>query len=413
MLFAVAPLLAVEQPTDSLQSYLQTAAQNNPGLKSDFLAYRAALQKLPQAGAYSDPQLDMGFYLKPMSILGGREVAQFKLMQMFPWFGTKRAARTEAMHRAQLAFENFRQARDELYLNIYTQWYQLCNLQQQLLNSRANDTLLTQLEALAKRRMAAGGNMSAVLLVQLEQAGITDKVESLHATIEAAKVKFNTLLNRSAESEVILPDSFAQVPFSFDEVSTIKRIETQSPLLKMIDQQQQAYRAQEIANRRRGYPMLGIGLQYMLNKKITNPTFAMGDMNGNDMVMPMFSVTIPLYRHKYKAQQRESRLWQEVSREKYQETHNELVAELYRIRSELENAGRKIALYRQQAQLARTTYDLIVQEYTTGRSELTNVIQVERQLLDYQMKEAEATARYNTMVASIRKLASYEDDTEP
>ncbi|KAA6308849.1 hypothetical protein EZS27_039558, partial [termite gut metagenome] len=39
----------------------------------------------------------------------------------------------------------------------------------------------------------------------------------------------------------------------------------------------------------------------------------------------------------------------------------------------------------------------------------TNVIQVQRQLLDYQLKSAEATADYNTMVASIHKLISFKD----
>jgi hypothetical protein len=37
---------------------------------------------------------------------------------------------------------------------------------------------------------------------------------------------------------------------------------------------------------------------------------------------------------------------------------------------------------------------------------LTDVIAVERQMLDYNLKKSEATASYNTMVAGIQKLVS-------
>ncbi len=132
------------QTPDSLDRYLETAAKNNPGLNADFLAYKASLEKVPQAGAWPDPQLDIGFFLKPMDIVGGRQIADFTLMQMFPWFGTKKAAQTEATHMAQMAYEKFRETRDNLYLEVYTQWYLLSTLAEQLNNNRENLQLLKQ-----------------------------------------------------------------------------------------------------------------------------------------------------------------------------------------------------------------------------------------------------------------------------
>ena len=94
------------QTADSLSHYLKIAASNNPGVKADFMVYKASLQKIPQAGAYQDPELEMGFFLEPMDIIGGKQVAEFKLMQMFPWFGTKKAAQTEATHMAKCHSKN-------------------------------------------------------------------------------------------------------------------------------------------------------------------------------------------------------------------------------------------------------------------------------------------------------------------
>jgi outer membrane protein TolC len=126
-----------------------------------------------------------------------------------------------------------------------------------------------------------------------------------------------------------------------------------------------------------------------------------------DMIMPMVSISLPIFRNKYKAQQRESRLQWQSAREKYNNRLNMLQSDLFRLKHQLDDAERKIVLYKKQEQLARTTYQLVVQEFVTGRSDLTNVIQVQRQLLDYQLREAEAIVEYNTRVASIRKLRSF------
>ena len=54
------------QTTDSLSHYLETAARYNPSVNSSFALYKASLEKIPQAGAFSDPELEMGFFFKPM-----------------------------------------------------------------------------------------------------------------------------------------------------------------------------------------------------------------------------------------------------------------------------------------------------------------------------------------------------------
>lgn len=416
------PHPALAQAPDSLDHYLEIAAKNNPGLNADFLTYKASLEKVPQAGAWPDPKLDIGFFLKPMELVGGRQIADFTLMQMFPWFGTKKAAQTEATHMARMAYAQFTETRDNLYLEVYTQWYVLSTLVQQLGNNRDNLQLLKQLEELALRKVSSpsGGmtsgmgsaapGMSDVLRVQLEMAEIENNIESILSEIAAEKAKFNALLNRPADMEVILPDAIVKVPFLFDEGVTMGEIENQNPMLGMLVEEELAYRAKGEMEQKMSYPMFGIGLQYMLiGESAAAPANQAMDnsMTGIDMVMPMVSITLPIYRNKYKAQQRESRFLQQSAREKYHNTLNMLQSDLFKLKHQLDDAERKIALYRKQEQLARTTYNLVVQEFVSAKSDLTNVIQVQRQLLDYQLRKAEAIAEYNTNVASIRKLLSF------
>jgi outer membrane protein TolC len=460
---------------EGLPFYLKTAAENNPAVKAAFHTYKASLQKIPQAGAYEDPQMETGFFLEPMDIVGGRQIAQFQLMQMFPWFGTKKAARTEAQHMAKMAFEQFSEAKDNLFLEVYTQWYSLCEWQQKLINSKESRKLLLQLETLALQRISsrsgsgitgnrqvisdsnpATGNrqptnggmsgmnmgnalqpvagrqsptsndmndmksvsssgMSEVLRIQLEIIELESNIESLFSEMIAKKARFNALLNLPAKNEIVVPDEILQISFALDEKELIQTIATQNPMLKMLSEEWLAYEAKAEMDRKMSYPMFGIGLQYMLIGKSETAghqtmndgaTNNMNRMNGKDMVMPMVSISIPLYRNKYKALQRENEFLRQASKDKYTDTFNNLQAELHQLKHQLEDAKRKITLYKKQTELALTTCDLAVQEFISGNNNLSDIIQIQRQLLEYQLKESKAIAEYNTLVATIRKLAA-------
>ena len=73
--------------SDSLYNYLEIAAKNNPTVLQRYAEYQAALQKVPQVGSLPDPDISLGVFLSPMELVGGNQVADIRLMQMFPWFG--------------------------------------------------------------------------------------------------------------------------------------------------------------------------------------------------------------------------------------------------------------------------------------------------------------------------------------
>lgn len=406
------------QPVDSIQYYLEIAGRNNPKIQSDFLKYESTLEKITQAGAYPDPTLDIGFFLKPMDIIDGKQVADFTLMQMFPWFGTQKAAQTEAAQMSKMAYEEFRLSVNNLFLDVYKQWYELSSLQQQLKNSEANRRSLVQLESLATRKYSSSsansgnmssssGSMSDVLRIQLEVAELENTIESIESEIIAKKSAFNALLNQPSLSPVTVPDTIIKTPYVFNIAAVMEQIEHRNPRLLMINEEKLAYEARAVADKKKSYPTVGIGVQYSLINKRSDMLLPVSDMNGMDMFMPMVSISLPLFRGKYKAQQKESELAIMSNTKLFEDTQNSLEAEVYQIKHELEDATRKIELYKKQSQIAQATYRLLVQEFISGKNELTNLIQVHRQLLDYTFKEADAVAKYNTVVASIKSLISY------
>lgn len=402
--------------TDSLKHYLEVASTNNPGVKANYKAYQASLQKIPQAGAIPDLQLDMGFYTKPMDIIDGKQIADFTLMQMFPWFGTRKAAQNEAEHLSNVAFEQFRESLNNLYLDVYTQWFLMGSLQQKLKNLDEHKLLLKQLEELAIQKFSTSayssgsGDMSSTLRVRLETVELENQVQTVLSKLKAEKAKFNALLNRNPDSNIVLPDSIEEIPFILDIQTAMEKISTQNPALLMIDQENKAYKAKAEADRKMSMPMIGLGLQYSLIGKRAGETIPVTHMNGMDMLMPMVSISLPIYRNKYKAQQRESRFWQQSATEKYNDTYNSIRAELVQIKHQLEDALRTVGLLEKQTDLAKTTYRLIISEFATGKSDLNDIIQVQRQLLDYRLRESDAIADYNTKVASAQKLISFNEN---
>ncbi len=467
LMFSItAPIVAQEQPKDSLAHYIKVAIEHNPLVKSQQLAYEATLQKVPQAGAFADPELSMGFYTKPMDIVGGRQIGDITVMQILPWFGTRKSARNEANHMAQMQYKEYKEAKENLALQVNTQWYILQKQQQQLANAEDNKKLLEQLEQLALKKFSSptssakaptpvvnrpaptttnssangmssmgmgasntasstptmtsnsgmsemgssqASGMSDVLRIRLEIIEVENTIETLQSQIKVEKAKFNVLLNREATAEVVVAKHIEKTPFMLTEDDVMAMIETNNPMLGMLTEQGLAYQAKAEMDKKMSYPMIGVGLQYMIIGKTNDAMLGMGNMNGKDMVMPMLTVSLPIFRKKYNAQQEESKLWWKSSEQNYNNTLNTLKAAYYDYKSQLEDTERIVKLYDKQSTLAETTFNLIVKEFVAGKNDLTNVIQVQRQLLDYQLKKAEAIANYNTMVASINKLIAITD----
>lgn len=462
--------------SDSLLHYLRVAAQNNPAIKSDFLLYKASLEKIPQAGALADPQLEIGLFLTPMEVLDGKQIADFEVMQMFPWFGTRKAARSEATEMARMSFEKFRESRDKLFLEVKSQWYALSNLHQQLRNVNENRILLVSLKELSLSRfsspamgaasasrssqtsasasqnspaasggmagmggsqaaaapqatqqmsstgggMGSSGNsmgssssigMSDVLRVDLEINELDDQQQAIRSEIRSGEAKFNALLNRSSQQTISVPDTIQQLAFAMDNALIMETISKQNPMLGMISAEIQSYKSKLVMDKKMGLPMIGIGLQYSLLSRRMDMGIPTTSMNGKDMIMPMVSLSIPIYRKKYSAQRNESRLMILSAEEKYANTLNTLNAEYIRVKQAIADAGRKVQLYQKQQELALVTYNLAVSELVSGVGSLTSVIDIQRQLLDYKLKLSQGILTYNTTIAMLENLLS-EFETE-
>ncbi|HEX2922355.1 MAG TPA: TolC family protein [Bacteroidales bacterium] len=456
------------QYNDSLLNYLEIAAENSPMLRQKLAEYEAALQKVPQAGALQDPELSIGVFLKPMELVDGRQLTDMTLMQMFPWFGVLRNAKDEMSLMANAKYEEFRDSKLQVFYNVQKTWYDLYKLRKNIAISEKNVEILNSIEDLALIRYRTapsgnagaqqgsspsrssqqqnstgsggmpgmpgnnqpgsqsssqqssagmqnnssmgsssnGGSLSDMYRIRIEISDLQNNIAFLKDQENATIAGFNSFLNRPPLTEVFTADSLIADSLGFSLAEVSDSISARNPMLSMIEYERMSYEARKKMVKKMGYPMIGLGLNYSVMGK---SGMSESEMNGEDMVMPMVRMTIPVYRKKYKAMQKEAELLNRSSSERYAAAGNDLQVEFYQAVQMYQGARRRISLYDEQYQLASKTLDLTLRSFSASTANLTDVLRVRQQKLDFELNKTEAYADLNTSIAWLKRLMASSD----
>jgi cobalt-zinc-cadmium efflux system outer membrane protein len=390
-------------PRDSLYYYLELAAGNNPSVLQLFYEYQAALQKVPQIGSLPDPELTIGVFLKPMELVMGNQTADIKLMQMFPWFGSLKAAKDEMSLMAKAKYESFRDAKLQVFYDVRSTWYELYKLNQDISISDKNLQILKTIErlALVRFRASGGAGLSDIYRIQIEIGDLENNIALLKNRQSTVGAKFNSYINRPAKSAIEITDTLIADTLITSLAAVSDSILRNNPILSMLQYEQQSLDSRKKMVTRMGYPMVGLGVDY---STINKSEMSASPMNGKDMIMPMVSATIPIYRKKYKAMQTEADLLKTATVQNYTATANSLQAEYYQAVQLYQDANRRMNLYLNQYQLARKSLNIMLKSFSASGSSLTDILRIQQQTLDYELKQVQAVADYNTSIAWLKRL---------
>ena len=394
----------IDNKEDSLAVYIAEAIRNNPGLRSEYQAYQAQMANAQGAGVLSDPQLSVALFPQAMHHVNGKQLATITIMQMFPWFGTLKAGREQMEYKAQEAYQKFREKSLSTAFDVEKQWYSILATQEKVKAVKQKRALLNDIKKVAiylYKNYTAGRNtkMSDQLRLDAEEERLKEQTESLETQLTLQKQQFNITMHRQPNAALSLPDSIPlrQMPtFNWTE------IERNNPKLAQYSAIQKAFKSQEEQARAKGMPMIGVGLQYTLNGKVDMPM--MPNMNGKDMVMPMVSVTIPIYRKKITSAIHSAQLMERSAAYNYQSQLDALQSTYLSIEQRADDIKRKLKLYESEVSLLNRTLELMQKEYATGAASLTDILQTTREGIDYDLLKAEANAQYNTITAEAIQL---------
>ena len=391
-----------ELKAQSLEDYFKLAAENNPGLQARYKDFEAALQKIPQASTLPDPTFSFGYFISPVETRVGPQRARFSLTQMFPWFGTLRSKGDAAALLADAKYEAFLDARNQLYYQVAASYYPLYELERWTVLEQENIEILESYKTISTKQFENGnGAMVDVLRVDIMLKDAATNLQILKEKRKPLLAAFNALLNRNENEEVVINDTLA-IETLLDDYRRDSLL-LDNPILKQIELKLKASEEMEQVAIKQGLPKFGVGLDYAI---VGNRSGVELPDNGQDILMPMVSMSIPIFRKKYNAAIKETQLSQESYQLQREDYTNRLIANYESTAFELDRERQLIELYDQQIEESQQALNLLYTAYSNSGKEFEEVLRMQQQLLKYEKMKATAITNYHTALAKLNYITA-------
>lgn len=385
---------------EDLEDYLQLAVSNNPGVQAAYAQFEAALQKSPQVSSLPNPTLTVSAFGRMMESSMGAEEAQFSLMQMFPWFGTLKAREDVANLMAEAQFQNYLNVRNKLFFEIKSAYAQLYEVEKTIELQEENMEILNSYKDLALSRFSSGsGQMVDVVRIDIQNDGALTTIEVLRDQLEPLKIDFNLLLNRDPDLPVQIADTLVFTGSDMQLDPDLK----DHPAVQQYENQKRAYEAQQELAGKEGMPMLGLGLDYTI---VSKTPMGMPEMNGEDAIMPMLSVSLPIFRKKYKAMRKEAEFMATAMEQEGQRQQNELRSQFEMAQFELKRSEMLIDLYNRQIESSEQARSLLVSAFSTATGNFDEVLRMNQDIIMLKTQRLNAVKNGVTAQARMDYLSS-------
>lgn len=395
----------------SLEDYFIMAAENNPKVQADYKEFEIALQKIAQVNALPDPTLSLGYFLSPIETRVGAQRARAELSQMFPWFGTLQAKENLAALQAEAMYQRFLNSKNQIFYQVSAAYYPLYELQKLKEIENQNIEILKTYKNIATIKFENGqGSMVNVLRVDIMLKEAMTNLEILRKKEQPLLSRFKQIINlKEEEVKTKIELNFSpsdstllQKSYSFTELALQKdSLLINNPILEELETQIKASQAKEEVAIKEGLPKIGVGITYIATSKRTDMDLP---ENGKDAIMPMASISLPIYRKKYKAAQKQAQLEQELFQLKKEDQTNQLLTSYDKILFDLQKQQDLIKLYNEQIKESEQILRLLYSAYSNAGVDFEEVLRMQQQVLSYQKKIIMEQTAYQISIAELNYL---------
>ena len=395
-------LISMGSYSQTLEEYFKIAAENNPGLLSQYKEFEAVLQKVPQVSTLPDPSLSFGYFVSPVETRVGPQKARFSLTQMFPWFGTLKAQGDAAALMAEAKYQSFLDAKNKLYYEVSAAYFPLYELQEWMKIEERNIEILESYKTISNSKFKNGvGTLVDVLRVDIFLKESQTNLEILKKKERPLLTTFNKLLNRGEFEPVSISETLEIDMLSFDNGKDSLLVD--HPLLNSLELKVKAVEASERAAIKQGFPKIGLGLDYVMVDKRTD--MVVPD-NGKDVLMPMVTLSLPIFRKKYKAAVKEAQLMQESYSLQKTEMTNSLLSNYEMAFFDIEQQTELVSLFDEQITESEQALNLLFTSYGNSGKDFEEVLRMQQQLLTYDKLKITALKQYKIALAKLNYITA-------
>jgi len=387
---------------NTLNDYRRYAALHNAQLRAKFEEFKAAVEAVPQAKALPDPRFEFRYFIEHIETKVGPQQQAYGFMQTFPWFG-KIAARTDAAAAAaKAARKRYEAERLKLFYEVTAAYDEYAYLHRAIDLAEQNVELVKHFEQVARARFAAAaGSHPDVLQAQIELEVLRDQLARLQDMLEPRRAELNRILNRPGTAPLPPPQPLEYRPVAASRDDVLAAVRQANPILAALDQQIQAARHRADLAAKRGYPDLTLGIGWI----DTGRSNAHIRDNGKDPVIATFSINLPIWIDSNNAHKRQAQAEARKARLERLQQENDLSARALNVLFELQDARRRIGLYRDGIiPKARQRLQVTEDSYRSGRVDFSTLVDAQRSLLAFELQYERAVTDHCRRLAELEML---------
>jgi outer membrane protein TolC len=287
-------------------------------------------------------------------------------------------------------------------MQVKSAWYPIYEVNQKIRLQKENSDILSSYKQLATTRFKNDkGSMVDVIRVDIMIENTDTEIKLLKDLLQPLYVQFNKLLNRpdSMLIQVEQELDLIQVPLDYRKDSLLAN----HPLLLSLDLKMQSAQEVEALSKKQGMPKFGVGLDYVF---VGERTDMVVPDNGKNVIMPMVSMSIPIYRGKYKAATKEAQFNQEAIANYKTNAENTLVSNYEMAWYELDKARQLIELYNKQVSKTKQAISLLETAYSNSGKDFEEILRMQQELIKYQIAAATVTKAFYVALAKLDYLTS-------
>jgi outer membrane protein TolC len=403
---------ASQQPSDTndlriLPDYLRYASLNNAELKAQFEQWKAALEQIPQAKALSDPKFTYGYFIEEVETRVGPQQQKFGIMQVFPWFGKIQARTDVAAAKAQAAKQRYETTKLKLFRQVKEAYYEFAYLATAIDIAKQNLELLQHFEEVARiKYLTATAIHPDIIRAQVELAKLEDVLKSLEQLREPTVAKLNSVLNRPIDAELVWPEKSPSENVTLDRQHIIRALKRANPELAELSWEIQAAQSSVKLAKKKFYPDIGVGLDWIQTGGAISPGVK---GSGDDPVILMFSMNIPLWQNSYKAAEQQAKANVRKIQEQRTDIENKILSRVFEVLYDIEDSQRKTHLYGDV--LISKAQELVQASeiaYQAGAVDFLSLIDAQRMLLKYELAYERAVTNNQQKLAELEMLIGME-----
>lgn len=392
-------LISISGQAQQLQSYIEEAVSNNPEIQAFELRYNIAEEKVNEANWLPNTEVSAGYFVSEPETRVGAQRARIGVKQMLPWFGTVTARENYATSIAEAEYVEITIAKRKLALSVAQSYYRLYETRAKQKVLDENIQLLKTYERLALTSVEVGKASAVdVLRLQIRQNELQQQREVLEEEFGAEQTTFNNLLNRDENSTVEIV-AIMEIPED-DPIYGTDALSLNPELLKY-DKLYESVAQSELLNQRESLPMVGFGVDYL-------PVSERTDMNpidnGKDVLMPMVSVSIPIFNNRYKSITRQNELRQQEIETQKEQRMNVLESAFAKAISQRNQARIKFNTQAKNLKQAKDAEQILIKNYETGTIDFNDVLDIQELQLKFQMNQIESVQMYYVQQSIINYL---------